>query len=151
MFCMEFLGGEVGSNVYVKWDTFESKSFSVTLLDCDRRKGNQRNQRNFFLFFFFCFYFYWALGDGMGNPKEFLNLRQIFRQSLPKKLFPKICFQVQQEIREDIVVGVIFLKILCAFVFVFICFDRALWLACWTLRTLTRDQTQGSSGNSAKS
>ena len=87
----------------------------------------------------------------MGNPKEFLNLRQIFRQSLPKKLFPKICFQVQQEIREDIVVGVIFLKILCAFVFVFICFDRALWLACWTLRTLTRDQTQGSSGNSAKS
>lgn len=40
-FCMEFLGGEVSSNIFVKWDTFESKSFSVTLLDCDRRKGNQ--------------------------------------------------------------------------------------------------------------
>ena len=81
---MEFLGGEVGSNIFVKWDTFESKSFSVTLLGYGRRKRKPI------------------------KPEEFLNLKQIFLQSLPKKLFPKICFQVQQEIREDIVVGVIF-------------------------------------------
>ena len=52
------------------------------------------------------------------KPKEFLNLKQIFRQSLPKKSFPKIRFQVQQEIRESIVVGVIFFKNLCVFFFV---------------------------------
>ena len=148
---MEFLGGEVGSNIFVKWDTFESKSFSITLLDCDRRKGNQWNQRNFF-FFLICFYFYWALGDGMGNPKEFLNLRQIFCQSLPKKLFPKICFQVQQEIREDIVVGVIFLKFSVLFFCCCFClFWPSLVAGLSDLRTLTRDQTQGSSSSSAKS
>ena len=81
------------------------------------------------------------------KPKEFLNLKQIFRQSLPKKSFPKIRFQVQQEIRESIVVGVIFFKNRCVFfLFCFLVFVCLFWpslVAGWSdLGTLTRDQTQ---------